>query len=512
MATTLILLLLIASLGIGAFAALDRVALKASIAPEARRRLLLLAMTSTLALPLVGLILPIDLPRIPLSTVAGLFSPEASSTASTSAGAQGVIEIGTLEVAGDAQTERTPLATARDAVLWLWFAGIIVGSAIVIFRLIALALLLRRARFIGIYSETRVYQLERRHKALPFSVWGRIYIPADCQLDSPDLRHILLHEQAHARGIHSLDMVLATLFGIIHWYNPLAHYLIRTQRDTLEYIADASVLASGLDRRTYQYHLLQATIKGHITPLVHSFNSNTNQLKQRIIMMNKINQPKRSARPLWAIATPILLAMLWAGNALSHAKPSATPADNPPHTPLLSEAAQPASELTPTPVAETAMLPTGEAQPAETPETTISTTLEEPVAPITLPSFPGGIPAMMRFLMENVKYPDLAINLRISGRVVIQFDVEPDGAITNIEVSKTTLDSSGITLDTATFIAYSSQGIANPTEQAIADARQSLEEEAIRVVKLMPRWTPGTDEGKPTRQTMYLPIIFRQAP
>jgi len=93
------------------------------------------------------------------------------------------------------------------------------------------------------------------------------------------------------------------------------------------------------------------------------------------------------------------------------------------------------------------------------------------------PEFPGGDAARLRFLNDNIKYPVIAQENGIQGRVTCQFVVNIDGSIVDIEVMR---------------------GI-DP----------SLDREAVRVIGLMPRWTPGEQRGKPVRVRFTLPIQFR---
>lgn len=104
-------------------------------------------------------------------------------------------------------------------------------------------------------------------------------------------------------------------------------------------------------------------------------------------------------------------------------------------------------------------------------DTTIYTTVEK------MPTFPGGEFKMYEFLAMNIRYPQRAREDGYSGTVYVRFIVEPDGTITNIEVAK---------------------GVGG-----------GCSEEAVRVVKLMPKWIPGEAFGKKVRVTYTLPINFR---
>ncbi|MBR5727709.1 MAG: energy transducer TonB [Muribaculaceae bacterium] len=93
-----------------------------------------------------------------------------------------------------------------------------------------------------------------------------------------------------------------------------------------------------------------------------------------------------------------------------------------------------------------------------------------------MPEFPGGMPAMIDFLQANLKYPEDAIKQNVGGRVLVMFVVEPDGSLSNVGVARKVFP--------------------------------SLDAEAIRVVKTMPKWKPGKEKGKPVRVNFTLPVVF----
>ncbi|MHC1736539.1 MAG: TonB family protein [Ignavibacteriaceae bacterium] len=95
-----------------------------------------------------------------------------------------------------------------------------------------------------------------------------------------------------------------------------------------------------------------------------------------------------------------------------------------------------------------------------------------------LPSFPGGHEKLIEFMLKNIVYPELAKKAGIQGKVLVAFIVEKDGSITNVRIEK------GIGQDCG------------------------LDEEAVRIVKLMPKWNPGMDKGEKVRVEMILPIQF----
>jgi len=100
---------------------------------------------------------------------------------------------------------------------------------------------------------------------------------------------------------------------------------------------------------------------------------------------------------------------------------------------------------------------------------------EEPVITADeLPEFPGGY---MAFFAKNIKYPQQALKMGIEGKVYLQFIIEKDGSISNPVIIK--------------------------------DPGYGLGEEALRVLMMMPKWTPARTNGKPVRYKHSLPINFK---
>lgn len=93
------------------------------------------------------------------------------------------------------------------------------------------------------------------------------------------------------------------------------------------------------------------------------------------------------------------------------------------------------------------------------------------------PSFPGGDKALMQFLSENIKYPIIAQENGIQGRVYVEFTVRKDGTIDDVQV--------------------------------VRSADPSLDKEAIRLVKSMPNWNPGKQRGKAVHCKFWLPVVFK---
>ncbi|MBO5026541.1 MAG: energy transducer TonB [Bacteroidaceae bacterium] len=94
-----------------------------------------------------------------------------------------------------------------------------------------------------------------------------------------------------------------------------------------------------------------------------------------------------------------------------------------------------------------------------------------------MPEFPGGMEALMKYLSKNIKYPSIALDNGIQGRVLVSFTVNKDGSIVDPEIMKS--------------------------------VDPSLDKEAIRVISTMPKWNPGKQRGKAVRVKYTVPVAFR---
>lgn len=95
----------------------------------------------------------------------------------------------------------------------------------------------------------------------------------------------------------------------------------------------------------------------------------------------------------------------------------------------------------------------------------------------TQPEFPGGMAELMKYLQKNTRYPKVCKEQGLQGRVIVQFVVNTDSTISDVKVVKPV----------------------NP----------HFDEEALRVVKAMPKWNPGKQRGEPVRVRFTLPVTFR---
>ena len=281
----------------------------------------------------------------------------------------------------------------------------------------------------------------------PFTFFRNIFINTKMHTHE-ELKQILLHEQTHACQLHTIDTLLGELLNIIFWWNPISWIIKKEMRNNLEYLADYAVINQGVPEKTYQYHLLRMT--EHDTAIQIASNFNISQLKNRIMMMNKSKTPERKLAK-YLLILPLAITLIVVNSCMSNVS---EPMSNDDETTLIEE---PQSD---DPIAE-----------APKDDSEVFAVVEEQ------PQFPGGNVAMMKFLADNIKYPVEAQEKGLEGRVIANFVVEKDGSITDLKIVR---------------------GI-DPL----------LDNEALRIIKMMPDWEPGKQKGEKVRVRFTLPTVFK---
>ena len=298
---------------------------------------------------------------------------------------------------------------------------------------------------------------------------------------------ILAHERGHIRLHHSWDLLLVDTLTSLQWFNPAIWMLRSDLRAVHEYEADGVVLSQGINARQYQYLLITkaASIGGY--SLANGISHST--LKNRINMMiHKKSNPTRLFKLVALI--PIVAAAL-AVNAetvtdyvygepetlqsVKKGKVNATikTGMNSAITVVAADAEQDA---------QTSDNKTDKVndivKDKEDDDPDLQKNDNDKAYDVVeeMPQYPGGVGKLMEYVSMNVRYPKEAESKSIQGRVVTTFVIEKDGNIADAEVVKS--------VDPA------------------------LDAEALRVVKAMPKWTPGKQDGKPIRVKYTMPITF----
>lgn len=390
-----------------------------------------------------------------------------------------------------------------------------------------------------------VYRLSK--PAGPFSFFQMIFIHPESHSDK-EIDEILTHECTHVFQWHSVDVMICELITVICWVNPFAWLLKREVRHNLEYLADNTVIQSGYDSKSYQYHLLG--LAHHYQAAATLYNSfNVLHLKNRISMMNK-KRTHGIGRTKYLIFIPLAAFLMLLSNIEAVARITGK---------IASDAVAEVKEATEFNIASgdivkvkgqviddfngpviganvivkgtnigtitdldgkfvlettknavlvfsfpgtkskevavkdvlgdlkvqlysdgTASRPQSQPQ-STTPQRSSNTPqiVSDQVFTVVevMPEYPGGQGELLKYLAKSVKYPVIAQENGIQGRVTASFIVEKDGSIRDIEV--------------------------------IRGVDPSLDKEAVRVLSGMPNWTPGKQRGQDVAVKYTVPVTFR---
>ena len=348
---------------------------------------------------------------------------------------------------------------------------------------------------------------------------------------------IVRHELSHIAHHHSWDILFAEVMMILQWFNPFVYKYKKELQSLHEYQADRDVVATGVDKRDYMMLILQQCTAADFSGMSNNFSLILTKKRIKMITRNE------KAKGLWwrLLATLPVLAILMIANTKVTAQEQQ--ADNKPITVEMGKfeiydddghsfqfmdtviynedgsyvqcvtsdtdildpnTGKPLKAMTIT-THNADGTPRGNmklhwemhgdttqytAEPFSITEESLnilmdglSTLVDRPdndsIYNIVeqMPQFPGGNPAMFEYISKNVKYPQKAKDEGIQGRVFIQFVVEKDGSVGEVKLLR---------------------GIGG-----------GCDEEGIRVVKSMPKWTPGQQAGKAVRVLYTLPIFFK---
>lgn len=333
----------------------------------------------------------------------------------------------------------------------------------------------------------------------PFS-WRKYVVVGDPK-DADERNAVMVHELRHLAARHSTDIFIAQLYAIFVWYNPVSWLVIDELKTVHEYEADEAVIDSGANLKEYQMLLIKKTAGARLPSLANSLNHS--KLQKRVTMMYQ-----SKSKPAGKFSTLALLPALAIGMAVVS-------------IPAVASVISDASEATLMESGHRVSKNSDNAETVAVPEVSVSdamasseasasesidaiSEMDEPVSekgpedPVVaeLPAekeqkdvfvavekqaeFPGGIQALMHWLSMNIRYPESAQQGNIQGRVIVKFVVNADGSISDPTVLK--------------------------------GVETSLDKEAVRVVRAMPKWIPAENQGQKVASYFNIPISFKLTP
>lgn len=364
--------------------------------------------------------------------------------------------------------------TLTQVLLATYVLGVVLFIGKTLLSVGSLLRLIRRARCVEVRNGIRIYTMHGDMS--PFS-WFRYIIMSEKDWQE-NRREIVLHEMAHIRRCHSMDVALCNMMIVFQWYNPAAWLLKRELQTVHEYEADEAVLSAGVDATHYQMLLIRKAVGERLFSMANNLNHNS--LKKRITMMKiKRTNPVQKAKIAFVLPLAAMTVAAFASQKVEN----------------LSEKVEQESEafssVSDNPVVravgETARVAVVKVQEDKALEEASSLSMasdtaetksgkEFPCIPETFPQFPGGHIALVEYLSKSIKFPKEKEKENVRARVVASFTVEKDGSITDAKIVR-------------------SQG-------------EAFDNEALRVINGMPKWIPGMQNGKAVSVKYTLPITF----
>jgi len=339
------------------------------------------------------------------------------------------------ELAGEqVQSETFPALRFLSIV---YIVGLLLFCVNLMLGLIRLLKLIRRSKLSG-----RIVWYEGINIS-GFSALGLVFI--NSRLTGENLDKVIRHENIHNSKLHFIDAILLEVLTVFQWMNPFIYMVRYSLRAVHEYQADRELIRESGDIQNYQQLLLNEVFGSGKFAMVSSFSTNS-LLKKRFIMMTKKETNRASATKL-LLAVPALVLMVGLFSCNQESTDSA--------------------ELIPEEVTPVEAVKVVEAEK----QSDIFQVVEE------MPTFQGGdITNFSTWVRTRVKYPVVAQQNGIQGRVFIGFVVEPDGSVSNVTL--------------------------------LRSVDKSLDDEAIRVVQSSPKWEPGKQRGENVRVRFSITVNF----
>ena len=319
----------------------------------------------------------------------------------------------------------------------------------------------------------------------PFSWMGYIVISRKDLEENG--REILIHELAHIHNRHSWDLLVADVCIFFQWFNPASWLLKQELQNIHEFEADETVIKEGVDAKQYQLLLIKKAVGTRLYSMANSFNHS--KLKKRITMMLKEkSSPWARLKYLYVLPVAAIAVTAFARPEVSETVEEISAVKVNDLTAIVeTKVAESSGQLLPVQsVPKDSVNRKSKVAVQQMDELVVvgyaskdSVKDREPVFNVVeqMPSFPGGMEALMQYLAKNMRYPVEAQKNKVQGRVVVGFIVSKDGDIKKAHI--------------------------------LRGVDPELDAEAIRVIESMPRWMPGMQRGKAIAVSYTLPVMFR---
>ncbi len=279
----------------------------------------------------------------------------------------------------------------------------------------------------------------------PFTFFNILFI-SQVDYESGKIDEMIVHERAHKEEYHSIDILLLEIMTIIQWFNPFIWLFRLALKSEHEFIADSKVLNEGFDNVKYQKLLFEKSLGIASLDLTNAFNYSL--LKKRLKMMTA-KKSSSLVKIKYLLSMPLLLLtiMLLTTNINSYGQ-----------------------------------------------EDKVYTDVDVMAKYKNEDEF-------RNFIAKNLRYPESAAKNNIMGTIYVQFDVEKNGKVSNVQIVRTDVKKGNV--DEVVVVAKSNEN-SKIDSKSISD----LEAEAIRAVKLLEDFTPALKDGKNVKSQLTIPIVF----
>ena len=377
---------------------------------------------------------------------------------------------------------------------YVYLFGVVLFASKLLLQMVQIRNLIQQNQVI---PEGKINMIILDREISPFSFLNYIFVSKNLQ-DTKGWEKMLEHERQHIRQGHSVDVLVLEFVAVVQWFNPFFWLFRRALRENHEFLADQAVISHGTTTSWYKQILLNQYVGDQII-LTNNFNYSL--IKTRIKMMSKIKSRKiASFKFLIGFVLAASLVAAFACEQKESIKTDEIPATTSVtlvadgHALQINGDAAGIDKLKSI-IAEsddyelTTDSSTGQLKIANKNNkvgevvvvaygTEKSATVQDDVFMIVenMPEFPGGDLALRKFIAQSVKYPVIAQEKGIQGKVFVTFVVEKDGSVGDVKIAR--------------------------------GVDPSLDQEALRVVGLLSGWTPGKQKGEAVRVSYTIPINF----
>ena len=268
---------------------------------------------------------------------------------------------------------------------YIYFAISLLLLVILIYKIVSIKLFAKKCK-VQTYKGVRFFVSKKNIS--PFSFLNKIYFNED-DVNKPNFINILLHELAHVKQKHTIDIIILEIAKIIMWFNPIIYFYRNQLKMLHEYLADEKVLLQGLDADEYKMLLIKQQI-GFSFEFANHFNKSLTL--KRINMINKLKSSTfAKLKLLLAIPTFAITLVLFSFSENNKIK-----------------------------------------------TVNVSNNLQDTIYTKvhTMPKYKGGTIALRTFIGENIKYPKISKKNNIEGTVYVRFEVTKNAKVDKITIQK----------------------------------------------------------------------------